>query len=191
MIILGILAIVGAFSLFGYGDVFYGLAWAAVGSALIAWGIHRNKQKQSQAQQQTVIVNNYTTVPPAGQGSRIVRATSHVVSSKQFPVAGVTFSNDDGSPRQEILREICEGGKTGRTEAWLEWYEYHGSDAYRVMTPFGCVGNVRRNEIIPAVAAIGDRQVTLSAELFKTDDGREIYRADLVPDDDIDALPES
>ena len=114
---------------------------------------------------------------PAGM---VIRATSRVVTGRSFAVAGVTFDNDDGSSRQEILREICEGDEDGDTEAWLEWYQLRGKDAYRVMTSHGCVGNVRKNDIMDAVTAIGASKVDLAVEQFEREDGTLIYRADLI-----------
>ncbi len=64
MFIWGGLAILAAFGLFGVGEIIPAFFWAAVGSGLIAYGIHRNKQRQQQTQQQTVIVNNYITQAP-------------------------------------------------------------------------------------------------------------------------------
>ena len=184
MIIWGAIAILAAFGALGMGAVAAAMFWAAVGSGLIAYGIHRNRQKQQQTQQQTVIVNNYTMPPqpdPQPQPSGMtVRATSGVVIQKRFAVAGVTFNNDDGSSRQEILREICEGDEDGDTEAWLEWYQYRGQDAYRVMTPHGCVGNVRKNDVREAVTVIGSSRVDLAVEQFEREDGTLIYRADLI-----------
>lgn len=177
MIILGGFLILSALGLFGMGDYALGIFWAAVGSALIAYGIHRNKQRQAQAQQQTVIVNNYTM--PQGPGT-VVRHTSSVPRRSVFPVAGVTFKNDDGSSRQEILRTICGGGEEGSTEAWLEWYQYRGEDAYRVVTPEGIVGNIRKSDIQAAVTAIGAEKVRLDVEQFENDDEVLIYRADVV-----------
>lgn len=189
MIIWGAIAILAAFGALGMGAVAAAMFWAAVGSGLIAYGIHRNRQKQQQAQQQTVIVNNYTMQQPPVQpqpdpqpqpSGMTIRATSGVVIQKRFAVAGVTFDNDDGSSRQEILREICEGDEDGDTEAWLEWYQYRGQDAYRVMTPHGCVGNVRKNDVREAVTAIGASKVDLAVEQFEREDGTLIYRADLI-----------
>ena len=156
------------------------ILWAAVGSILIARG--RAKRKQREEQQRTIIVNNYTTPLPRGYQGAAVKASSRVVVSRRFPVAGVTFKNDDGTSRQQILREICKGEDDGVTNAWLEWYQYRGEDAYRVMTSAGCVGTVRKNDIVEAVTAIGAKTVDLEIEMFETEDGRALYRADLIAD---------
>ena len=200
MIILGILAIVGAFSLFGYGDVFYGLAWAAIGSGLIAWGIHRNKQKQYQAQQQTVVVNNYT-IPAGGQVVRNVTPVSNYTTVRHtgtrrlaFPVAGVTFDNEDGSSRQRILRQLCEGDAVGVAEVWFDDYLYEGRPAIHVMTPSGCVGNIRSQDVETVSSYFGKQvdKIYLEMNNFENDEGEKIYRADVVICEKTgNALPES
>lgn len=99
-----------------------------------------------------------------------------------FPVAGVTFDNDDGTSRQEILQEICEGELDGIDEnCWLNPYLYNGEMALGVMTSFGCVGNIRHNDVDTVLERIKTSKTgaRLQAELFETDDGREIYRADV------------
>lgn len=164
----GIIAILMALMAFGQGSFVAALLFAAIAVILL-----RKPKKQPPPAASAVEIS--------GQNDwRTVRASASVYRPKIFSVAGVTFDNDDGSSRQEILREICGGEEEGETEAWLEWYEYLGEDAYRVMTSCGCVGNVRKNDIHDAVIAIGASNVDLNVELFETDDGRRIYRADLV-----------
>ena len=67
MIILGVLCLIFAavsIQAIAWNGAALGavVLWAAIGSVLIARGISKNKQKQSQ--QQTVIVNNYITQAP-------------------------------------------------------------------------------------------------------------------------------
>ena len=50
-----------------------------------------------------------------------------VVSTSLFPVAGVTYYNEDGSSRQEILCDLCDGDDEGEAEARLVAYKYKGS----------------------------------------------------------------
>ena len=187
MVVIGVVCIILAFTCISSGSVpgmdntpymLGAIVWAAIGSVLIAKG----KAKKKEAKKTDVIVNSYT-VPqrPQTPVSRPAARVS-VITSAIFPVAGVTFDNDDGSSRQEILREICGGKEEGETEAWLEWYQYRGQDAYHVMTPFGCVGNIRRCDIQNAVVSIGASSVGLEVSFFETDDGREIYRADVIVD---------
>lgn len=187
MIVWGIICIVGAFGALGMGAVGPMLFWAALGSALIALGIHRNKQKQSQ--QQTVIVNNYTAppqpAPEAKPAGMTVRATSSVVTGRTFSVAGVTFKNDDGSSRQEILRDLCEGPLEGEADCWFEPYLYKGEMALRVKVGSDCVGNVRRSDVQKVMDCIKASKdgAHLQAEIFENDEGEEIYRADFTFDD--------
>ena len=72
MVIVGVMCLIGAFSFFGYGELVNGLVAAAAGAFLVAYGIYRNKQKQqAQAQQQTVVVNNYITKPEPEQYMKV------------------------------------------------------------------------------------------------------------------------
>lgn len=173
--------------------------WAAVGSILIARGIAKNKQRQQQTQQQTVIVNNYATPAPAVRRQTVsapapaatirtsrppVRASVSVGYAEVFAVAGVTFRNEDGTSRQEILRDICGGLEDGEADAWIEEYDYKGEQAIHVMTELGCVGNIRRTDIddVSRYLISPPTSMTVSVETFISDDVREIYRADVIID---------
>lgn len=187
MIIWGILAIIGAFGALGMGAIGAAVFWAAVGSGLIAYGIHRNKQRQQQTQQQTVIVNNYTMPPQASAPKApgmTVRATASVVTTSDgFSVAGVTFQNEDGSSRQDILRAVCAGKKRGQSDVVLEQFDYKGSPAVRVLTPAGCVGNVRRTDLDEVLETMsGPYEAYIEVNSFVNDKGQEIWRADLFVD---------
>ena len=167
----GVIAIIMALMSFGQGSIVAALLFAAIAVILL-----RKPKKQPPPAAPAPPL----TPDPGTNDWQTVRASASVYRPKMFAVAGVTFDNDDGSSRQQILREICDGGEDGETEAWLEWYNYRGEDAYRVMTAYGCVGNVRKTDIHDAVIAIGASNVDLNVELFEADDGRQIYRADLV-----------
>lgn len=99
-----------------------------------------------------------------------------------FPVAGVTFSNDDGSSRQAVLREAYNAqAAEDDFEVNLERYDYNGELAIRVLIDDRCVGNVPRSHI-DDVAEIMDRSdVDISIEHFipEDGDGSRIYRADI------------
>lgn len=170
-----------AWSEYGYAAVGF---WALLGSVLIARGIHRNKQRQTQTQQQTVIVNNYTTPAQPKPSGMTVRATSGAdIGSDCFSVAGVTFQNEDGSSRQDILRAICAGKSRGQSDVELEQYDYKGSAAIRILTPEGCVGNVRRTDVADVLEMMsGSYEAYIEVNSFVGEEGREIYRADLYVD---------
>ena len=207
MIIWGAIAILAAFGALGMGAVAAAMFWAAVGSVLIAYGIHRNKQKQSQSQQQTVIVNNYAAPPsadstptPSPSGSSGIKHESVEEFTKRlddrqaridrdrqrfvrlsFPVAGVTFQNEDKTDRQQILREIALN-EDGFCDVWFDEDEDLGEDSgIRVMTELGCVGFLRRSDK-KEVHRFFDKMTHsrfLSVERFENDDGQRIYRADV------------
>ena len=98
-----------------------------------------------------------------------------------FPVAGVTFKNDDGSDRQKILREIALNNN-GFAAVTFEENDDLGEDSgISVVTEFGCVGFIRRSDKAKVRKFFGrqTQSVYLSVELFESDDGEKIYRADV------------
>lgn len=114
----------------------------------------------------------------------VVRASSRVYAGGDgFAVAGVTFRNEDGSSRQEILREICAGKKRGQCDVVLEPYEYKELPAIRIVTPHGCVGNVRQTDVEDVTDAMAEPyEAYIEVNSFIGDDGKKIYRADLYVD---------
>lgn len=97
-----------------------------------------------------------------------------------FPVAGVTFQNEDGTERQKILKEIVLN-QYGSCEVWFD--ENEGEDAgIKVLTEFGCVGFIRRSDKAK-IRKFFDKKVntiSLDAEQFENEDGEKIYRADVI-----------
>ena len=63
---------------------------------------------------------------------------------KIIRVAGVTFNNDDGTSRQKILAKCLANGKT---KAKFSKYNFDGEKAIRVVTEYGQIGNIPREEI--------------------------------------------
>lgn len=183
------------------------IIWALIGSVLIAGGVHRNRQRQEQAQNQTVIVNNYVAPQQAGPQQTVAEIAEEnrrsaeqkkladetreklpepkrsVVSSVRdgFPVAGVTFRNDDGTSRQKILRELCDGEDFVSVPVELEPYEYKGEDAVRVVTPEGCVGNIRREDVEDVMEMLedGPKEIYMEINTFENENGRTIWRGDV------------
>lgn len=100
----------------------------------------------------------------------------------RFPVAGVTFANEDKTERQKILHEISFNDLS-RADVWFEEDEDLGEDSsIRVITDYGCVGYIRRSDK-QEIRRFFDRQVSmryLEVEQFTNDEGRSIYRADVV-----------
>ena len=112
-----------------------------------------------------------------------VKAFQERYVHEAFPVAGVTFQNDDKTDRQKILLEISFNEKA-ETSAWLEEEKPElGEDSgIMVMTDYGCVGYIRRSDKPRARRFEGKTICTsyLSVEQFTNDEGRSIYRADIV-----------
>lgn len=56
-------------------------------------------------------------------------------------VVGVSYKNDDGSSRQQIISELYEG-----EDASIEYFEYNGEPAFAVLDSFGNqIGNLSRD----------------------------------------------
>lgn len=93
-------------------------------------------------------------------------------------VAGVTFDNEDGTERQDILRQFVENGSSDVIT--LVKSSYKGNDAVDVMCGDYCVGKIPK-DVIPTVVSVIDRvsSVIMDVNTFENDDGEEIYRADL------------
>lgn len=111
-----------------------------------------------------------------------IRAEKDRFRYERFPVAGVTFKNDDGTDRQKILREIALN-EDGTCEVWFDENEDLGEESgISVLTENGQVGNIRRNDK-KKLRRFFDRTANtmyLSVERFENDDGDKIYRADVV-----------
>ena len=97
-----------------------------------------------------------------------------------FAVAGVTFKNDDGSSRQYILKKIEQSDDYSDSTAYLEKYTYEGRPAISVSTVYGCVGNIRHNDVNTVLPLIeGDYIARIYAEHFEDENDKTIYRADV------------
>lgn len=98
-----------------------------------------------------------------------------------FPVAGVTFQNEDKTDRQKILREIALNDDGVTAVSFQEEDDLGEESAIRVMTEYGCVGFIRRSDKAK-IRRFFDRQtqrICLAVERFEADDGQKIYRADV------------
>lgn len=87
----------------------------------------------------------------------------------ELDVVGETFRNDDGSSRQELLRQAEAEGCCGETE--LERYDFRGKPAVRVLYDGGCIGNIGRkdlNRVLPLLDRVLD--VQLFVDSFEPED---------------------
>lgn len=106
-----------------------------------------------------------------------VRHDEH--TSKVFSVAGVTFANEDGSSRQQLLRELI--GHTDGARCALAEYSYNGEPAYKVMVDGKTIGNIHRNDL-PYLTGHKDELTGvagLEVNTFVNNDGIELCRAEL------------
>lgn len=60
----------------------------------------------------------------------------------QFSVAGVTFDNEDGTSRQQILKGFYENRGYSKRDISLQQYEYNGAPAVYVVAKGKIIGNV-------------------------------------------------
>ena len=170
-----------------FAGIFSGIVFA-----LIALAIKRRNEKEKAAYDKAVSAHiAKQQEKEAAEKERIETYERQKAARKaehdkylwaSYPVAGVTFRNSDGTSRQRILKDICMGDEYGSSSAWLEQYEYQGEDAIRVITDEGTVGNIQRrhvSELLPLFDNAPDI-MRVDAELFENDEGKKIYRADLV-----------
>ena len=96
----------------------------------------------------------------------------------QYHLAGVTFDNEDGTKRQEIIKKMKEHDKVT-----LERYTYNGEDALRVVNENNqCIGNIRAKEV-PYVLAHFDTLIECKITdiySFLNENDEEIYTASVI-----------
>jgi hypothetical protein len=83
---------------------------------------------------------------------------------KTFKVAGVSFSNDNGTNRQSILRKIkfCDPPFDNGAELELRRYEYKGDPAYGIYANDMQIGNIASQDV-PFVLDHWDKLVCFTA----------------------------
>src|SRR5690554_3788389 len=69
--------------------------------------------------------------------------------NREFKVAGVTFTNDDNTPRQMILRSIKEQKKPfdKRLDIALEEYSFEGEPAISIKVNGQMIGNIPKEDV--------------------------------------------
>lgn len=98
-----------------------------------------------------------------------------------FKVVGVTFNNDDGTSRQENLKQLRYVRKAER-KAEIVPYDYNGKLAYYVLMNGKCVGNVPK-ELTHKMAGYLENKTNLTARIYggnKRKDGISNYGANIV-----------
>ena len=64
-----------------------------------------------------------------------------------FSVAGVTFDNEDGTSRQELLRTFYEKRGYSKRDISLQKYKHEGNDAVYVIAKGDIIGNVPKEHV--------------------------------------------
>lgn len=95
-----------------------------------------------------------------------------------YHLAGVTFKNDDGTKRQELIKEMKDNDKV-----IFEKYIYEGKDAIRVLNEKKqCIGNIKAAEVPYVLNRFGSiiKCVLYNKKSFMDETGKTIYTADVV-----------
>lgn len=137
MVIVGGIVTLGSFGLFSE-SVFGGIVLLLLGGGLIALFFIILVKKKNAPQPAQV---DYTeTLQDLGGDDEL-----------EFKVAGVSFANDDGRERQDIIKEIRAGKEVDIT---LEEYSYKGRPAIGVYADGEQIGNVPADtvsEVLPVL----------------------------------------
>ena len=162
----------------GIGTLAIGLAFA-----VLTWRLRVKVKAEQAAAEARRLAEQRRAEADRIAREKAVKAFQERYVHETFPVAGVTFQNEDKIDRQKILLEISFNEKA-ETSAWLEEEKPElGEDSgIMVMTDYGCVGYIRRSDKPLARRFEGKTICTsyLSVEQFTNDEGRSIYRADIV-----------
>ena len=106
-----------------------------------------------------------------------------IIKSWCFKIAGVTFRNDDGTSRQDILKRMYAIQEAGvLDEIDIQDYDYNGELAYGVYYNDEQFGNIKRQDIAEMDEAMNSDGITSCAiEIyhFRNEDGKKIYCANL------------
>lgn len=167
--VLGAICILYALATLGDGNSPGLILGAALLAAGIAYGELFKPSAAEPAQEHAAAC--LEDLPPRPEPPRCVEKT--------FTVAGVTFANDDGTSRMDILRGLV--GHTDGSRCALTEYSYNGEAAYKVLADGKVIGNIRRDDLQYLIGHIDDleRVVSLDVNTFEDDDGRELYHAEL------------
>ena len=98
-------------------------------------------------------------------------------------ISGVTFKNEDGKSRQDILRNIYKAKNSANPpemEISFEPYEYEGEDAVKVIVNDECIGSIDKHHVEEALEAIYNLEsVFINVDRFKDENNSFLYYAKL------------
>lgn len=130
-IILYILGAMFILNLPSYGN-FGASIMAIILAALCFYFGYRSSKKNTKSSASETKTDKHTS------NANTAASYSSSTNSIRTKVVGVTFKNDDGTDRQEILASVSPGDSLD-----LEPYEYNGAPAMKVIHALGCIGNLK------------------------------------------------
>ena len=169
-LVVGIILCVSALSSFANGGE-GGFITLVLGAALIGWWYLQNKEAEERAKAAAVKEDKIDF-------DDFDDFDDEPLTIEEFKVAGVTFNNDDGSSRQEILKNIVDNG--GSADATFKEYEFNGKPAIAVYADGKCIGSIPRGSAKEVRSLIAkDLSAIISANKFVNEEGKEIYYAEV------------
>ena len=129
--------------------------------AIVFWIIRKKQEKEKSKQSKPAESSNTSKTPESEFG---------FIETK---VSGVTFKNEDGKSRQDILRNLYKAKNSAtppEMEISFEPYEYEGEDAVKVLVNDECIGSIDKHHVKEALDAIYNLEsVFLNVDRFKDD----------------------
>lgn len=179
MRILGILILIAGMILFWQYHTIPALISIMIGSVFIGM------PKKSEPEQEDMPLDED---PPDGELVRVenpltrARPASGEFRRLTFPVDGVTENNDDGSSRQQILRELCADDDVAIVSVWFDDFFFDRGVQIRVRTEKGCVGMIRQKDIETVRSYFGKvvRMIYLEINSTLNSSGEQEYHAEVV-----------
>lgn len=168
------------------GEFFTGMVIACV---LAVVGIYLQRKYKAAIQKEEKVKAELAKIAVQKEAEAETQRQAEEAQKREFeekhgklliPVAGVTFKNDDGSNRQQILKSIYQESEGMIEGCSLEQYEYKGSPAIKISVEYDCIGNVRKEDV-EKVLEIWERieYVGVYVEPFENEENKKVYRADL------------
>ena len=157
--ILGAMFVLGLPSYDSFGPMLVAVALAAL-FFYLGWRSMKNTKKVKEPT--AVSASSPSKVTPAPNVTITSGSSASAIRTK---VVGVTFKNEDGTDRQELLSCVSPGDMLD-----LEPYEYNGAPAMKVMHAVGCIGNLKAEL---AADLCKNEYITYTAEVLEVTGGED------------------
>ena len=176
----GVLAL--ASIILGARDTFVYIIIAII-LALIARSEDQKRRREIEAFNRAEAEKEQRRLEEARRAEEEARNPKPIIKSWCFPIAGVTFRNNDGTSRQDILKRMYAIQEAGGLDIiHIEDYDFNGEKAYGVYYDGEQFGNIKRQDIAEMDEAMNSDGITSCAiEIyhFRNEDGKKIYCAKL------------